>query len=240
MDDFIDPFLSSASWSVLNTSSRSSWADTIASQANGLLTDSVESYVGDEKNPTMCMIPSPHIMGNVVAEDLDLRAHSENSSVFTEENLKLLSQHELTTQSSHPQHNNGTCDSNFLLKDVFESNSTSESYGRELNTSCSVALSRCALTMSSSVESNGSEPSKFAQSLGDAHSISSVPSMWPPSYSVVSSFVEQGKLQGFGLQGVESEADELGKTYVENDKYPHLNNSAAASLHVRNLIFNFR
>ena len=239
MDDFMDPFLSSSSWSELNTSSRSSWAGTIASQANGLLTHSVESYVGDEKNLTVSVIPSPHIMGNVAAEDSDLHAHSENSSVFTEGNLKYLSQHELTTQSSHPQHDNGTCDSNFSLKGVFESDSTSESYGRELNTSCSVTLSHSALTMSSSIESNGSEPSKFAQSLGDTHSISSVPSMWPPSYSGVSSFIDQGELQGFGFQGVESDADGLGKTYIENDKYPHLNNSAAASLHVRNLIFKF-
>lgn len=215
MDDYIDRFLSSASWSELNTSSRSSWAGTIASQASGLLSASVEEYGEDDKNQPMCMIRSPH-------EDLDLHAHSSN--------LKYLSKHDLETQNSHSQLDSETHERNFSLKDVFETNSTSGSFGREINTSCAVTLPRSAITMSSSIESNGSEPSKFSQSLGDGNSISSVPSMWPPSYSGVSSFMEQGKLQDFGFQGVESDADELAKTYIENGTYRQLNNSAAASV----------
>lgn len=231
MDDLLDPFLSSSSWPELNTSSRPSWADTIAS--NGLLTGPAEAYGGEEKNSSICMIPSPHVIGNIAAEDLDLHAHSDSSSVFTDGSLKYLSQHELSTHNSQPQNDREARENNFSLKDVFESNSTSGSYGHDLNTSCSVTLSHSALTMSSSIESNGSELSKFAQSLGDAHSISSVPSMWPPSYPGVSSFLEQGKLQGFGFQGAESDADELDTTFIENDEYPDLNNSAASSVNVK-------
>ncbi|ONK61174.1 uncharacterized protein A4U43_C08F26990 [Asparagus officinalis] len=197
MDDFIDPFLSSSSWSDhVNASSRSSWGGSIESQSNGLLTDSIVAY-GDEKSLPVCMISSPHIMSNVAAGHLDLHAHAHIMGNETHEN-------------------------NFSLKDVYESKSTSGSYGRELNTSCSVTLPNSALTVSSSIESNGSEPSKF-------DSISSVPSMWPPSYSGISPFMEQGKLESFGFQGVESNADELGKTYIENGKHPHLDNSAAAA-----------
>lgn len=227
MDDFIDPFLSSSSWSELNKSSRSSWDGANASQSNGLIADTVEEY-GDEKNPPMCMIPSPLIMGNVATEGLELHAHSDNSSSFTNGNLKYLSQHELAEQNSQSQLDNETHETNFSLKEVFETNSASGSYGRELNTSCSVALPHNVLTMSSSNESSGSE--MFGQSLGDGHSISSIPSMWPLSYSGFSSYMEQGKLQGFGFQGMESDADELGKTYIENGVYPHLNNSAVTPL----------
>lgn len=222
MDEYIDRFLSSASWSELNTSSRSSWADTIAPQASGLLSASVEEYGEDDKNQPMCMIRSPHAMGNLAAEDLDPHAHGSN--------LKYLSKHDLEIQNPHSQLDSETHDRKFSLKDVFETNSTSGSFGRELNTSCSVTLPHSAITMSSSIESNGSEPSKFSQSLGDGNSISSVPSMWPPSFSGVSSFMEQGKLQDFVFQGVESDADELAKTYIENGTYRHLNNSAGASV----------
>lgn len=241
MDDFVDPFLSSESWSEMSMSSRSSWIGCIASQANGWLTDSVEEHGGDEKNPPMCMIRSPHIMGNVTAEDLDLHAHSDKSSAFTNGNLKYVSQHELPIQNLHPRLDIETRERNFSSKEVYETDSSSQSFGQKLNTSCSVTLPHGALTMSSSIESNDSEPSKFAPSLGDGHSISSAPSMWPASYSH-GSFMEQGKLQDFSFHGVDNDADELGRTYIENDAYPHLNDSAAASdcngLHSSFPIFN--
>lgn len=242
MDDFVDPFLSSESWSEMSMSSRSSWIGCIASQANDWLTDSVEEPGGDEKNPPMCMIRSPHIMGNVAAEDLDLHAHSDKSSAFNNGNLKYVSQHELPIQNLHPRLDSETRERNFSSKEIYETDSSSRSFGQKLNTSCSVTLPHGALTMSSSIESNDSEPSKFAPSIGDGHSISSVPSMWPPSYSRASSFMEQGKLQDFSFQGVDNDADELNRAYIENDTYSHLNNSAAASdcngLHSSFPIFN--
>lgn len=216
MDDFIDPFLSSTSWSELHASSRSSWGDNVASQTNGLLANSVEAYETNEKNPPICMIPSSHIVRNVAAEDLQIDAHSDSSSIFSDENLKYLSQPELPNHPSQTTlHDNGTHENNFSMKGFLESN---------------IRMPQIALTMSNSIDSNGNDHSTFPLSLGHGHSISSVPTMWAPSYSGGSSFVEQGKLQSFGFQGVGNSDDLLGKSFIENGKYQHLHNSSAASL----------
>lgn len=89
-----------------------------------------------------------------------------------------------------------------------ESNSTSESYGQEFNSSCSVTLPHGAFTISSSIESNGSEPTKYS-SIGDVHSISSVQSMWSQSYPNV-----------FGTQMVGNEY------FINNEDYLHMNNAS--------------
>ncbi|KAJ6823657.1 transcription factor bHLH7-like [Iris pallida] len=220
MDDLIDPFLSPSSWSELHASSRSSWGDNVLSQTNGLLANSVESYEGEENNPPICLIPSSHIIGTVATEALDLHAHSDPSSIFTDEKLKYLCQPELTNHHSRPtQHDSKIHENRFSLNGVTESNSTS----------CSLRLAKSALTMSNSIESNGDNHSSFPLTLEDTHCISSVPPVWPPSYSCVSAFMEQGKLQRFGYQGMGSNGDILGKSYVENGKYQHLDNLAASS-----------
>ncbi|KAJ6792782.1 transcription factor bHLH7-like [Iris pallida] len=214
MDDFIDPFLPSVSWSELHTSSRSSWDDNVASQTNGLLANSVEAYESNENN---CMIPTSHIVRNVAAEDLQIDAHSDTSSIFSDENLKYLSQSELPNHPSQTTlHDNGTHENNFLMKGLFESN---------------IRMPQIALTMSNSIDSNDNDHSTFPLSLGHTHTISSVPTMWAPSYSDSSSFLEHGKLQNFGYQGVGSNGDVLGKSFIESGKYQHLHNSPAASLH---------
>ncbi|KAJ6839338.1 transcription factor bHLH7-like [Iris pallida] len=217
MDDFIDPFLSSTSWSELHTSSRSSWGDNVASQTSALLDNSVEAYESNEKNPPICLIPASHIVRDVASGDLQVDAHSDSSSIFSDENLKYLSQPEI---SNHPSqttlHDNGNHEKTFSMMDLFESN---------------IRMSQIALAMPNSIDSNGNDHSTFPLSVGHGHSISSLATMWAPSYSGGSSFVEQGKLQSFGFQGVGSNGDVLGKSFIENGKYQHLHNSPAASLH---------
>lgn len=87
MDDFIDPFLPSPSWADVNYSGRS-WAETIVTQTSSLLADPVGVYEGDEKTPSICMIPSNHIMGNMVAAEPILHGHNANPSIFLNETLK--------------------------------------------------------------------------------------------------------------------------------------------------------
>ncbi|XP_008784365.2 uncharacterized protein LOC103703328 isoform X1 [Phoenix dactylifera] len=249
MDDFTDPFLSSQTWPDTNTSARSSWAGTAVSQTTSLLAGLSEAY-GDAKNPHICAIPSSHIIGNACTEELNLHSHDSTSSIFIHENIKYdidknmfpgekLSLHNLHRQNSQPSlQDNVTQESSFSLLGVIESNSTAGTFGSDVNPSCSVAFPHSSLTMSASIESNGGELSAFTQSLGDAHSISSFPAMWPSSYPGVSSLMGQGRLQTFGFQGLESDNVILRKTCVENGKFAQLEDLPAASLHEHNELHN--
>ncbi|XP_073110102.1 uncharacterized protein [Elaeis guineensis] len=250
MDDFIDPFLSFPTWPDANTPARSSWIGTAVSQTTSLLAGSMEAYGGDEKNQPVSVIPSSRIIGDACMEELNLLSHDSNSSMFLDGNIKYgidkdifpsgkLSMHKVHRQNSQPSfQDNVTQESSFSLQGVIESNSTAETFGSELNPSCSVTLPHSTLTMSSSIESNGSELSNFRQSLGDTHSISSLPAMWPSSYTGVSSLMGQGRLQAFGFQGLESDNVMLRETSVENGKFAQLEDLPAASLHEHNELHN--
>lgn len=204
MDDFIDPFLQPSSWEDMSPS--------------------VKSYRGDEKSPSICRIPSG--IDNLAVEDVDLFGHDDNSSFFTVADLKFgirnglfsgenLSQHDLQNHTSHlSQHDNNAHESSFSL----EGNSTAGIFGSELNTPCSVTLPHNSISVSSSIESSGSEQCGFPSSLGDAHSISSVSAIWPSSYSDVS-FMGQGKMHNFGFQEVGNDAEILKKSSLLNGRY---------------------
>lgn len=244
MDDFTDPFLSSQTWPDANTSARPSWVGTTVSQTASLLAGSLEAY-GDAKNPPICAIPSSHIIGNACTEELDLHSHDSTSSIFIHGDVKYgidkamfpgekLSLHKLHRQNSQPSlQDNMTQEGSFSLLGVIESNSTAGTFGSDLNPSCSVAFPHSSLTMSSSIESNSGELSAFARSLRDAHSISSLPAMWPSPYTGVSSLMGQGRLQAVGFQELESDNVILRKTCVENGKFEQLEDLPAASLHVK-------
>lgn len=194
MDNFINTFLSS-SWSDMNESGNQSWVGTIASQTDSLLADSMESFQVDGKNSAMSMMPSSHIIGNVSAEDLTI-AHENTSSIFSDGSLKYGIE---ASQAS------------FSIPDTVTCNSTGIHYGLELNSS----LPHNAITISSSLESSGSDPPTFEPSIGKVHSISSVPTIWPSSYSGISSLNGQQTVENFSFQGMANATDLLRKSQNE-------------------------
>lgn len=236
MDDLIDSFMSSPAWSDRNASSKASWNGTSVSHTNGLLADSTEPY-GEAKNPSVCMVPSSNIIGNAAAEDLNVHGHDGTPSMFIDGSVNygilkdLYSGERLSHQNLHNQTsnsisiNNGTRVRTFPLLGVTGSNQTSASFES--------ALPRGTLAISSSIESNSSELSAFPQSFGDAHSINSVPTIWPSSYSSVSSFVGHGNSPAFGYQGNENNDYVLGKLSLENGKF-HVDRLPAESVHAKN------
>ncbi|RWV99918.1 hypothetical protein BHE74_00047668 [Ensete ventricosum] len=222
MDNLLNSFISSPTWSDGDVSSKASWNNTSISHTNGLLADSVESY-GEVKNPSVCRVSSSNIVGNAAAEDLNMHRHDRTSSILLDGKINygilkdLYSGERLYHQILHCQNSNPVSLDNetqfttFSLEGVTDSNPTSASFES--------ALPHTTLAISSSIESNSSELSAFPQSLADAHSINSVPIVWPSSYSSVSSFMGHGNLPAFGYQGHENHDDILGKISLENGKF---------------------
>ncbi|URE32859.1 bHLH transcription factor PTF1 [Musa troglodytarum] len=222
MDDLLNSFISSPTWSDRNVSSKASWNNTSITHTNGLLADSVESY-GEVKNPSVCRVSSSNIVGNAAAEDLNMHGHDRTSSILLDGKINygilkdLYSGERLYHQILHCQTSNSVSLDNetqvttFSLEGVTDSNPTSASFES--------ALPHTTLAICSSIESNSSELSAFPQSLADAHSIKPVPTVWPSSYSSVSSFMGHGNLPAFSYQGHENHDDILGKISLENGKF---------------------
>ncbi|THU47560.1 hypothetical protein C4D60_Mb09t16850 [Musa balbisiana] len=225
MDDLLNSFISSPTWSDGNVSSKASWNNTSIPQTNVLLADSVESY-GEVKNPSVCRVSSSNIVGNADAEDLNMHGHDRTSSILLDGKINygilkdLYSGERLYHQILHCQTSNSVSLDNetqvttFSLEGVTDSNPTSASFES--------ALPHTTLAISSSIGSTSSELSAFPQSLADAHSINSVPIVWPSSYSSVSSFIGHGNLPAFsyqGHEGHENHDDILGKISLENGKF---------------------
>ncbi|XP_009417990.2 transcription factor bHLH68 [Musa acuminata AAA Group] len=222
MDDLLNSFISSPTWSDRNVSSKASWNNTSIAQTNVLLADSVESY-GEVKNPSVCSVSSSNIVGNADAEDLNMHGHERTSSILLDGKINygilkdLYSGERLYHQILHCQTSNSVSLDNetqvttFSLEGVTDSNPTSASFES--------ALPHTTLAISSSIGSTSSELSAFPLSLVDAHSINSVPIVWPSSYSSVSSFIGHGNLPAFSYQGHENHDDILGKISLENGKF---------------------
>ncbi|XP_020582483.1 transcription factor bHLH66-like [Phalaenopsis equestris] len=70
-------------------------------------------------------------------------------------------------------------------------------------------------TISSSLEKSGKEPPTYGQPIGEAHSVSSVPTIWPSSYSGISSLSGQQEVENFSFQGMKNGVDLLRKNTTE-------------------------
>ncbi|KAL0909686.1 hypothetical protein M5K25_020574 [Dendrobium thyrsiflorum] len=179
MESFLNTFLPS-SWSDMNESADRSLGGTIASQTDSLLADPMESFQADGKNPAMPIISAGLYFGGN------------------------LSQSQQPSHNSQPSHCIEASEGSFSIPDTVTCNSTGITYGLELNSS----LPHSALTISSSLESSGSEPPTFRRSIAEAHSVSSVPTIWP-SYSGISSSSGQQKVENFSFQGITNGVDLL-------------------------------
>ncbi|XP_039127607.1 transcription factor bHLH133-like isoform X2 [Dioscorea cayenensis subsp. rotundata] len=222
MDDFIDPFLPSPSWADVNYSGRS-WAETIVTQTSSLLADPVGVYEGDEKTPSICMIPSNHIMGNMVAAEPILHGHNANPSIFLNETLKYDINNSIYPTDNQLQHEG-------MMGNI----TVAGSFGTNLDTQCSITLPQSGLTDSGSIESNVGELPVLPHSLTDSHSNSPMPTVWPASYPGVSSLLMgHGKSQGLTSQGVGKNADMLRTACMEDGKFQQMDRLASSSVHLK-------
>lgn len=218
MDDFLDQILSSSSWSDVNANNRSSWVgSSAAAQANGLLTDPIEPYEGDEMNSSspISIISSTPIIGN--------SGYGLNKELYPGE---IQPQQECTDHLTIPTcHDNGPEESKLSLHGVIESSPTS-GLGPQLNASAPMTQSLGSANLPES-------GSGFQLSPVDSHSIRP---LWPTSYTGFSTLppvMGQGKLQGFSLQGdlMEHNANMLAKRYFGDEKLPKMDNLATETEH---------
>ncbi|KAL4178825.1 hypothetical protein AMTRI_Chr13g84100 [Amborella trichopoda] len=253
MDDFLDQFLSSSSWSDLSSTTRSSW-NGAAGQTNGLLADPVGLYVDGPKNPTTTVVnPS------LIIENLGNQRHAHegttenpnyglNKGLFPVQNQPTREAQDLGSAQS--EHNKEASDRTFPLQQALESNATSGSLGHQLNASGSVTPTCSSaqylpgvggsngvvggLIEHGSGGTKGNETVGFQQSIGDSLPINSAAALLRPSYGGVplAPIMGQGKLEGFGLRNdyMEGDANLLGKGYLGVDKLPLLENIPATSV----------
>ncbi|XP_058108720.1 uncharacterized protein LOC131251785 [Magnolia sinica] len=204
MEDFLDHILSSSSWpDDVNGTGQPSWVGSTSTETNGLLADPMGIYEGDEKNSSspLDITSSGSVIGHMPQDDTSILIggnsnYGLNKGLFREE-AQPLDLDRLSMLS--PRLDNGSQESKILLHGVIDTSPKSRS---------SVPLPQSSPQLRPVVGS-------------------SAPSLWLPSFSGVSSLppvMEQGKLQGFGLQGefVKGGADILGRRFFGDEKLPQL------------------
>ncbi|XP_072992899.1 uncharacterized protein [Typha latifolia] len=239
MDDLIESFISSPTWSDANASILSSCVGNTVSQSDFLLTDPEEAYGRNEKNPPIYMRSPSHIISSTYPEDFRSDKKDDTSSLFINGDLKYginkglfpcetICQHKLHKETMEPQvqQYSETPQNNLTLPGAIACNSTAQSYGQILNAPYTAVLPHGALAMSSSAESNDSQLSGFPP-ISDTPSFSSASAIWNSSYSNVSSLMGERKSQVFGFPGIESD-DTLSAICYENGNI-QIDNSPSAS-----------
>ncbi|OVA13016.1 Myc-type [Macleaya cordata] len=235
MDEFIDQFFSSSSWSDVSATERSSWVGSGPAERDGLLPDTMGTYEEDEKNLPRNSIPSSHVIerfATVASYDID-------KDLFIEEPQ---SQEEVLDHDRQPllvgEVVNGNLKAGYM---GLQSNMCPSTLGTQNSSSPELlpvlggsANSPSAPPESGSVGSNDTETSGIHPSIGESHSFTSIPQIWPtPSYGGVSSLspvLGQDKLQGFGLQGeyVDADVNVFGNRYLGDDKNLQMGNLHAS------------
>ncbi|XP_074559281.1 uncharacterized protein LOC141815261 isoform X2 [Curcuma longa] len=222
MDDLIDTYIQSSKWSDGNASSRTQWNGSGLSLTNGLLANSVGEYKEVNK-PSIGMVCSSHTVENMAAEEMNVQGHDRTPNIFADGSMKyeilddLYLTERLPDQELHHQFSNSV-----LMNNGTQVKSFSEP-GITVNTTATTSfqssLPLSTLVISNSIESNSSELSLFPDSLGDAHSITSVPTIWPSIYSSVSSIFQQENMPAFSYQGNENNDDMLRKMSFDNSSF---------------------
>lgn len=221
MDDLIGSYIQSSKWSDRNSSSRVLRNGSGISMTDGLLANSVEAYK-EVNYPSIGMTSSSHIIKNMANEDLSVQGHDGTPNIFADGNMKYEILEDLYPSERLPNQNLG----HQFANSVSVNNGTQvRSLSQQkfaADTAATAAfqstLPHSALAISSSIESNSSELSLFPDTLGDAHSITSVPTIWPSMYSSVSAFMEQENLP-FSYQGNENDDEMFRKMSFDNGSF---------------------
>jgi hypothetical protein len=192
---------------------------------------SVESYAGGN------MPPSSYFMNARPDHSLKINEQEQNSTLLSDGCLayhtqadmlsgEILSKDNLTTNSLlevQQLQSSSNQQSNLVNPGVFQHNS-SEIFHPQLDTP---AFGELPHTLSSSIDSNGSEVSAF---LTDIHAVSSAPTLCS-TYENGSSFMGPVNLGAFSFEGAQHDVM-LNKTGHPNGNFSVFENSALATLHV--------
>ncbi|KAL9444920.1 hypothetical protein AB3S75_018000 [Citrus x aurantiifolia] len=225
MDEYLDHYFSSSSWSDVNAKERSSWDYSEPLQQNQLLPNSIGVYKDDEKNS-----PVGIAMEGLAAQDTSSFVLGEESEYGIDKNL--LS--EETQYEKDGQNCNGNLSS---MNRSLKLGNVGLQYDPAIPTLGSMNLgspkqlpligemtTSPSFVDSEHVGGNSSELSDIQRSLRDLQTISPSPELWlPTSYEEVSSLssvIEQPRTRGFYLQGatMNHDVDTTGNRYVGMDK----------------------
>ncbi|KAH9804853.1 BHLH domain-containing protein [Citrus sinensis] len=225
MDEYLDHYFSSSSWSDVNAKERSSWDYSEPLQQNQLLPNSIGVYKDDEKNS-----PVGIAMEGLAAQDTSSFVLGEESEYGIDKNL--LS--EETQYEKDGQNCNGNLSS---MNRSLKLGNVGLQYDPAIPTLGSMNLgspkqlpligemtTSPSFVDSEHVGGNSSELSDIQRSLRDLQTISPSPELWlQTSYEEVSSLssvIEQPRTRGFYLQGatMNHDLDTTGNRYVGMDK----------------------
>ncbi|XP_042381492.1 transcription factor bHLH110-like isoform X1 [Zingiber officinale] len=218
MDDLIGSYIQSSKWPDRNSSSRVLRNGSGISLTDGLLANSVEAYK-EVNYPSMGITSSNHIVKNMANEDLSVQGHAGTPNIFVDGNMKYEILEDLYPSERLPNQNLGHQFSNSIsVNNGTQVRSLSQEKFAVDTAAFQSTLPHSALAISSSIESNSSELSIFPDTLGDGHSITSVPTIWSSMYSSVSAFMEQENMP-FSYQGNNNDDEMLRKMRFDNGSF---------------------
>lgn len=246
MDEYLDHYFSSSSWSDMNTTERSSWGCVETNKPDVLLSSSLGAFENDEKSSPVRMIISSPTAECLTAKD--------TSSIVLGGESDYAVENSLLSRGGQLQQNEENCNGNSLsgmlngrlsFGNVVECSSaipSSVSYTEAAFTPDSLNLlppkhvplvgdiTRLSFTKMGHVSCSITEPSHDLRSLQDLSILSPISQLLPPSsfddvYSL-SHVMGQERKQGFVFQGENADSD--GNKYNEMNKILQLDNLSAS------------
>ncbi|KAJ0031644.1 hypothetical protein Pint_13589 [Pistacia integerrima] len=230
MDEYLDQYLSSSSWSDVNAKERSTLD--YCERQNGLLPISVELYEDDEKNSPASIISANHTIESLADQDLSSIVLGEESDYSVDKNL--------LSEDAQAQKDYENCNGNLSSKmngslklgnvglrydtAIPGLGSVNPSYPNKLPVVSHISSSDLSFTELGHLGGNGSELSDIQRSVRDLQTLSPIPGFWfPSSYKEVSSLshvMGQDRIQCFGLQAanINNDTDTTRTRYVGMEK----------------------
>ncbi|XP_031267466.1 uncharacterized protein LOC116125896 [Pistacia vera] len=230
MDEYLDQYLSSSSWSDVNAKERSTLD--YCERQNGLLPISVELYEDDEKNSPASIISTNHTIESLADQDLSSIVLGEESDYSVDKNL--------LSENAQAQKDYENCNGNLSSKmngslklgnvglrydtAIPGLGSVNPSYPNKLPVVSHISSSDLSFTELGHLGGNGSELSDIQRSVRDLQTLSPIPGFWfPSSYKEVSSLshvMGQDRIQCFGLQAanINNDTDTTRTRYVGMEK----------------------
>ncbi|KAK1551314.1 hypothetical protein Q3G72_033786 [Acer saccharum] len=236
MDEFLDQYFSSSSWSEVNAAKENSSWDyySESDQRNGLLPSSLRVYKEDEKNSPGSILSANHTMESLAAQDTSSAVLGGESSDYGVVDKSLLSgeaqNRNLSSNGSLKFGNAGLCYDAAAIPTLSSVNHGSP---KQLAVVGDMTSSLSYLE-SGHFGGHDSELSEIQRSLRNLQTLSPIPELWlPPSHEEVSSLSPvngRDGTQGFGLQGtnLNNVIDTTAHKYAGVDRILQLDNLSAS------------
>lgn len=235
MDEYLDHYFSSSSWSDMKTAERLSWDCVEPNKPDVLLSSSLEVFENDEKSsPVRMIISSPNVECLTAKDTSSIVLGGESD--YAGENCLLSRGDQLQQNGENCNRNssNGVLNGRVNFGNRVECSPaipSSVSYTEAVFTPDSVNLlppkhitsiddiTCLSFTKMGYVGCNGTELSDDLRSLQDLSTLSPISQLLPPSFDDVYSLshvMGQERKQGFAFQGENADSD--GHKYVEMNK----------------------